>query len=935
VSRRYGPFDPFERSPFERPIQEIRIPRPPRRFWVGVAFFALAILVFFLAGPLVGFLTETQWYQALGLADVYLTRVKIELLLFLGSLVVAFLFGAGNVLLAVRVRSGPSLRAVGIRRPYLRSAPGALGLAAAALIALVLSAGAGGQWESFALFQNSRPGGVTEPVFGLDVSFYLLVLPFLHAVLNWTLGLVFLTALLVGLIYTWRGDTFDLRLTPRALGHLSALLAVLALVLAASTYVGRYDLLYGHDSVIWGAGYADLHGRIQVAVVRAVVGVLLAAALVANVRIRRLWIPIAAASVWIGLSILGGIYPALVQRIVVAPAELSQEQPYIKREIDFTRRAFGLDQVSTQGFGGDSSLTAQQTSDDRATVDNLRLWDFRPLQDTYSQLQTIRTYYTFHDIDLDRYTLDGKYQQLNISARELDSNRLPAPAQTWVNQKLQYTHGYGVAASPVSAVVGEGLPDYVAHDIPPAGPLKIDKPDIYFGELTDEYVLAPSAVKEFDYPQGGDNVYTSYAGTHGVRMDGTARALWALRTGDFNLLISSQIQDRTQMLFRRDIMDRVQAIAPFLSYDQDPYIVVANGRLYWVLDGYTSASTYPYSQQEADGENYIRNSVKVVVDAYEGTADFYVLDTKDPIIRAYQGTFPTLFKPIDSMPAGIRAHLRVPEQLFTIQASVYRTYHITDPQVFYNREDVWDFAFEQTSPASNPTQLQPYYLLMRLPGQPSAEYLLFLPFTPRGKQNMIAWLAVRNDPPHYGQMIAYALSKDKVIFGPQQISNRINQTPAVSRDFTLLNQSGSSVLQGNLLVVPIGDTFLYFEPIFLKATTGTGLPELKKVILADKDSVAYADSLQAGLQQLLGQAPPPTGGTTSGSSPPPSGGTSAQVAQLAQQALQHYNAAQAALKNGDLAGYASEMAQVSQLLQQIGQASSASPSPAPSPSPSR
>jgi uncharacterized membrane protein (UPF0182 family) len=643
------------------------------------------------------------------------------------------------------------------------------------------------------------------------------------------------------------------------------------------------------------------------------------------------------------LSIAGQVYPAAVQGVSAGPNAGSYELPYISRSITYTRQAYGLSNVSVStSFTGDQPLTLQDVQNDQVTINNLRLWDYVPLKTTYQQQQSLRTYYTFNDVDLDRYTINGRYQQLEISAREVDISRLPASAQNWVNQRLGYTHGYGVAASPVNAVIGEGLPDYVIQNMPPAGPVSITQPDIYFGEVASDYVLAPSKTREFDYPQGSADVFTNYAGTHGVPMNGLNRALWAFRLSDPNLLVSGQITDKTLMLYRRNITDRASEIAPFLTFDGDPYMAVVDGRLYWILDAYTTGSSYPYSETQTfhnNNINYIRNSVKVVVDAYDGTINFYVIDPKDPLIRAYEATFPSLFKPIDAMPEGLRAHLRVPVDLFNVQVQVYSVYHMSDPRVFFAQEDVWDIPLGQTSPNGTPVPLSPYYVLFRLPGEQNPEFLLIMPFTPHGKQNMVSWLAARSDGSHYGEYQSYVLSKDINIFGPQQVANRINQDPTISRDFTLLHSTGSSVQQGNLLVVPIGNSFLYFEPVYLSATSGTGLPELKKVILVDQTTVVYADTLPEAIQQLVGQAPPPI---TTG--PPPTTYTPAQVAQiqdLVTQANTHYKLAYQALARGDLATFGSEMQIVGQLLQQLqtltgagGATPGASPSPSPKPSPS-
>jgi len=939
MTRRYRPFDPFERGgPLD--AREIRIPRPPRRFWVGAGLFGLAVLIFFIASPVVWFFTELQWYDALGFKDVFTTRLSLQAFLFIGSFALAFIYMVINVVIALRVRSGPSLRAVGIRRSSIRSATGGAALGAGALVALLLSGGAGTQWQSLALFQHARPTGITDPVLGQDVSFYLLTLPFLHSVVNWALGLTFLSALLIGLVYAWRGDTFDLNLSPLAIAHLSALGAVFAIVIAAWMWLGRYDLLYAHNSgIVWGAAYTDVNARLPIITFQSGAAVVLAGALLVNVWMRRVWLPVTAAGVWVALLLIGQVYPAVVQSFFVTPNARSYELPYIEREIAGTRAAYGLSNVTVSNFNGDQPLTLASVQNDQVTINNLRLWDFAPLKDTYEQQQTIRTYYTFYDIDIDRYTVNNQYTSLEISAREFDFNKLPDAAKNWVNQHLQYTHGYGLAASPVNAVVGEGLPDYVVGDIPPTGSVQVTQPAIYFGEVTTSYALAPNANREFDYPAGSQDAYTNYTGTHGVPMTPLNRALWSLKLGDFNLLVSGQVNSQTLMLYRRQIVTRVSEIAPFLSFDSDPYVVIVDGRIYWIVDAYTTGASYPYSQTTSfqnNDINYIRNSVKVVIDAYEGTAVFYVFDPKDPIISAYEATFPNLFTPLEAMSPAMRAHIRVPVDLFNTQVVIYATYHITDPKVFFAREDVWDLPTAQAAPGSLPTPVSPYYVLFRLPGEQNPEYLLIMPFTPHGKNNLVSWMAARSDGSHYGEYVSYVLPKDKVIFGPQQVANRINQDPAISRDFTLFHGTGSQVQQGNLLVVPVGDSFLYFEPIYLKATSGSSLPELKKVILADQTQVVYTDTLQQAIDQLVGTStgPPPT--TT-----PPTTITPAvliQIRDLVTQANQHYAAAIADLKNGDFAGYANEMTQVGAILQQLqaltGTSTTTTPGASPTPTPS-
>jgi len=947
MSRRFRPFDPFERGGAFEGAREIRFPRPPRRFWVGVSLFGLAFLIFIFASPVVWFVTERQWFSALGYVDVFSTQWSLQFFLFAGSFLIALAYLAVNVVIALRIRSGPGLRAVGIRRAVVRTPIGRIALIAAALVALVLSGGAGSQWQTLALFQHSAATGITEKVLGQDISFYLLTLPFLHAVAGWALGLGFLSTLVIAGLYVWRGETIDLSLSPAAIAHLSGMLAMFALVFGVWMWLGRYDLLFAHNSpIVYGAAYTDVNARLPLFTFQAAAAIVLAGALIANIWLRRLWLPVAAAGIWIALLLVGQLYPSALQYFVVTPSARSYEIPFIEREIAGTRAAYGLTNVTVSNFSGDQPLTAKDVQNDKVTVNNLILWDNAPLQDTYEQQQTIRTYYSFKDIGFDRYTILGQYKQLEISAREFDFSKLADAAKNWVNQHLFYTHGYGVAASPVNAVVGEGLPDYVVGDIPPSGPLKVTQPAIYFGELTDNYALAPSNTPEFDFPQGSLDAFTNYKGTRGVPMTSVNRALWALRLQEYNLLVSSQVTDKTQLLFNRKVVDRARELAPFLTFDNHPYVVVVDGRVYWILDAYTTGTTYPYSQAStfpADSIsepniNYVRNSVKVVVDAYEGTTDFYVIDPTDPIIKAYAATFPSLFKPITAMASGLRDHLRVPIDLFNVQVGIYATYHISDPNVFFAREDVWDIPTAQTSPAAPAAPVQPYYVLFRLPGEKSPEFLLIMPFTPRGKQNMVSWMAVRNDAAHYGEYVSYVLPKDKVIYGPQQIANLINQEPAISRDFTLFQGSGSHVQQGNLLVVPIGNSFLYFEPIYLRATSGSGIPELKKVILADQANVVYTDTLQQAIDQLVGSATvtPPT-------NTPPTQLTAAQVAEIASlvtQANTEYAAAYAALKAGDLSTYAADMIQVGKLLQQLKNLTAGAkgtpgttPSPSPSPSP--
>ena len=917
-----------------------------------MALFALALLVVVASNPVVSFITDIEWYDALGLRGVYLTRWGLQWELFLASFLLALAYLGVNVLIALRVRSGGALRAVGIQSRVIRTPAGWITLGAAVVIALILSGGAAGQWASFALFLHSTPTGTTDPVLGQDISFYLLTLPFVHAVGDWSLGLDFMAILLIAAVYAWRGDAFDFRPTPRALAHVSVLIAAFAVTLAATAWFGRYDLLFSHNGVVWGAGYADINARLPLYTFQAGFGIVLAGALFANAWLRRLWIPAVAAAGWVLVAIAAQVYPAAVQGVSVTPNAQAYELPYIQREIAGTQAAYGLSTVTVNNFSGDQPLSAKDVQNDQATVNNLRLWDYTQLAENYQQSQTIRTYYGFHDIDIDRYTVNGQYQQLEISGREIDTSKLSSAAQNWTNQHLQYTHGYGVAASPVNNVQGEGFPVMTVGDLPPTGALQITQPAIYFGEVpaSDDYDIAPTSVREFDYPKGSQDVFSNYAGTHGVPMTSTNRALWALRLEDPNLLVTQQLTDKSQLLYRRNIIERAKELAPFLTFDKDPYVVVVDGRIYWILDAYTTADTYPYAQAEAfptdtnstNSIDYIRNSVKVVIDAYEGTASFYVVDAKDPLIKAYAATFPALFQSIDAMPQGLRAHLRVPERMFNVQVDIYAIYHVTPDgfgaRVLFAREDVWAVPTTQSGPHSQATTMQPYYVLIRLPGEQNPEFLLIMPYTPLNKSNLVSWIAARSDGPHYGEYVSYVLPKDKVIFGPQQVANRINANTQISSDFTLFDQVGSEVQLGNLLVVPIGNSFLYFQPMYLRAKQQASLPELKRVILVDQDTVAYTPTLDASIKQLVGTAPPATGPPGTGTYTP---AQLAQIQSLIAQANEHYQAAYAALRRGDLQTFATEMAKVGEILAQLQQITGtsstgggATPSPSPSASPS-
>ena len=792
-------------------------------------------------------------------------------------------------------------------------------LAAALVVALLIAMSEIGKWELVLRFIYQVPYGQNDPLFGKDIAFYLFSLPVYSALKNWMVLILLASAAIAGAVYVLHGeinlDSQTWRFSPAVLAHGSALLGGYFAVKALSYVLDRYLLLYDDNGVVVGASYTDVH--VELPILWLLIGLAIVAAIVAwaNVRLRTYRLLIGAAAVVFGGSFLfGELLPGMFQRFYVKPSELQLESPYLKRNIDLTQEAYNLRQITVKPFPVEQGLTYQALQDNHETIDNIRLWDWQPLLDTYAQLQEIRTYYRFLDVDIDRYRIDGTYRQVTIAPRELVSSLLPPNAQTWVNQHLLFTHGNGVVMSPVTQKSTEGLPNFYLKDIPPVatGGPPITEPRIYFGQGTDGDVIVKGSTPEFDYPQGKDNVYAYYDGTDGIPIGGMFwRSLFAWQFDDVNILLSSYVTGESRIMLHRNIQDRIETIAPFLQLDHDPYVVISGGRLYWMQDAYTTSDWFPYAQpQTGDNFNYIRNSVKVVVDAYNGTVTFYVMDTADPIITTYRRIFPALFKPFDAMPADLQRHIRYPEDLFRIQAQQYRAYHMSAPEVFYNREDLWQFPREPTGPDGNTTgtRMAPYYMIMRLPEESRAEFFLMLPMSPSQRENMIAWLAARCDPPDYGKLIVYEFPKDKLVYGPFQIEARINQNTEISQQISLWNQMGSRVIRGNLLVVPIANSILYVTPLYLRAESGQ-LPELKRVIAAYGDRVVMEDTLPEALAALFNQPMPAAASPVSANSIPANG--------PAREALDHYDHAIERLKAGDWGGFGSELDALRPLLEKL------------------
>jgi uncharacterized protein len=903
---------------------------------------AIVVLGLIVLGRMGNTLVDWLWFSSIGYEGVFWTIFTARTALFLAVFAVstgAFWLSGGLALRFARqpraaspartafspAMSQTSLQLLtGYVSPHVT---GRLLVAGAAVLLGLLTASIElSNWEVVLRFLHQVPYGESDPVFGKDIGFYLFSLPAYVALKNWLLLLLFFSAVLAGGVYWVQGD-IELDkpprgLSPAALTHGSVLLGLYFAVKAWSYALDRFLLLYSDNGVVVGAGYTDLHVRLPILWFLVGLAVLCAIAAGANVRWRTWRLPAAAALLLFASSIvISGLFPALFNRFTVKPSELQLETPYIERNIALTRQAYNLRQIAVKPFPAEERLSFATLEANRPTVDNIRLWDVQPLMSTYAQLQEIRTYYKFLDMDIDRYRLDGAYQQVMLSARELEPSLLPSNAQTWVNLHLLFTHGNGVVMSPVTQKSSEGLPLFYLQDIPPVatGGPAISEPRLYFGQAEERYAIVKGSTPEFDYPKGKDNVYAAYDGADGVSIgDMARRGLFSWYYGDPNILLTDYITSESRILLHRNIQDRVRTIAPVLRLDHDPYIVVSGGRLFWMQDAYTTSDWFPYAQpQSSGGLNYIRNSVKVVIDAYNGSVDFYVSDPDDPLIQTYQRIFPRLFKPLSAMPADLQQHIRYPEDLFLVQAQLYRTYHMDRAEVFYNREDLWQFPRQ---PVDNEglggrdvARMSPYYMIMRLPGEARAEFVLMLPMVPSQRENMIAWLAARCDPPDYGKVVVYEFPKDKQVFGPFQIEARIQQNTDISQQISLWNQMGSRVIRGHLLVVPIENSILYVSPLYLRAATGQ-LPELKRVIAAYGDRVVMEETLGAALAALFKDTAPPPARPAEAGAAASAGPADAR----AREALVHYDRAIERLKAGDWSGFGMELDALRPLLETLG-----------------
>jgi uncharacterized membrane protein (UPF0182 family) len=849
--------------------------QPPRRRRLLVFVLAGLAVAVFGGGATVSYYVDALWFESLGYTPVFWTRLNLEAATFGAFAFVTFLALYG-VFLALKPAQLDDLigGTIFINRQRVKlPIERVLNLTALGLC-LAISAAIGAsmmaRWATLALYwYASRDATTLDPVFGQPLSFYLFTLPALQLIAGWLLTLAVIVLAIAALFVAVTGGARVLTkrrfvaVETRPWRGLSIGFAAVLLTLAAHVYLGRFERLFQDGTIFAGVTYTDAHVTLAgmlVVCVALIVGAAMAGSCAISALHRRwLMASVVPAIVCYVIVDVAGWY---VSSFIVKPNQLVRERPFIARNIEMTRRAYALDRIEPHPFPADSGIEAVDPLNNRTTLENIRLWDWRALQDTLRQIQAIRTYYDFPDIDIDRYQVGGSVRQMMLATRELNVDKLPASSRNWINEKLIYTHGYGVTMNPVNGFTSEGLPTLVLSNMPIQSTIQgltITRPEIYFGELTNTDVYVKTRQKEFNYPQGDANNLTSYEGTGGIRLGGfLRRALIALDRGDIaKLPFSDDVSSESRLLMRRNLQERVQELAPFLTLDPDPYVVVGeDGRIYWFMDAFTTSDSYPYARRYRLGDesiNYIRNSVKIVIDAYTGATTFYVFDTNDPIIAAYRALFPTLFTDASAMPPALRKHVRYPELLLDVQAAVYGLYHMTNPDVFYNREDLWSVATEIGLTDQRQQVMEPNFVLMTLPGERATEFIEILPFTPANRNNLIGWIAGRSDGEHYGQAVVYDFPKTKLVDGPLQIEARIDQNAQLSGQLTLWNQQGSHVRRGSLIVIPIGRALLYAEPIYLQADRSP-MPELRLVVLAVQDRLAYGPTFESAMAALFGGA---------------------------------------------------------------------------------
>lgn len=886
----------------------------------NIILFIAAAILFTLFSTLLNFYTDWLFFVETGYSSVFTTTLTAKASS--AALFALLMFGALmiNFILASRARiSLTSIQVEGreihlLKREETAKMIRPLGISISLALAFLVGRWGTLQWDDLLMFTNMQPVGTVDPIFGMDIGVYMFSLPLLEILQGFAGFALLASAAMAAAVYYLRGGILlterGAAIDPLCKKHLAVLVCLFSLVIAAGFYLECFKLLLSGNGSFHGAGYTDIHARLLtlrvLTVITPVAGAALAFGLWKNSWRLTFLPPILVIAVYmIGVR----FYPGLLQKFKVAPNELALEMPYIEHNIKFTRLGYDLDKIETIPFDVDSRLSAGDIASNDATIKNIRLWDHAPLLKTYSQLQQIRTYYKFFDVDNDRYMVNGRYTQVMLSPRELSYADLPS--RNWINERLIFTHGNGLTLGPVSRISKEGLPEFIIKDIPPVSnaDIKVSRPEIYYGELSNEYVIVKTKVPEFSYPTATGNINTTYAGKGGVAIDSfLKKAIFAARFKTEKILLSSDITPESRIIYNRNINERVRAVAPFLRFDSDPYMVVAaDGRLKWIIDAYTHSNRLPYSKPIKGGTNYMRNSVKVILDAYDGSLVFYISDPTDLMAKTYSRMFPGLLKPMSEMPPDMRSHMRYPHQFMQLQAAMYTAYHMTDPKVFYNKENLWQV------PALGEKPMEAYYTIMKLPGEKKEEYILLLPFVPSKRDNLAAWMTARCDEPNYGKLKAYTFPRDRLIYGPKQIDARINQDSFISQQLTLWNQRGSEVIRGSMLVIPIEKSLLYVQPLFLAADKA-GLPELKRVIVAFGDQVVMEDNLELALQRLFGK-----GKTVEAAAAPVAAEKKGASPGLAKEAMAIYEKAISMQRQGNWAGYGEEMKKLEQVIKRMAQ----------------
>ncbi len=902
--------------------------------------YIVVLLVVFIVPNLLGLLTDWYWFQEIGFTNIFtrilITKIILGLSVGLLSFVIIYLnFWLAQRLvvsrpLIVRLPEGVGAQTDMMRKLDLTRYINTFALPVSLLVGFLTGLAGAGSWETVLKYFNATPFGVKDPIFGRDIAFYFFDLPFVQSLVGLGVWLIIVSLIGSATSYALRGAIAfnypgpgagimrSLFMDKPAKIHLSILIALFFVLTCFKIYAVRIpNLLFSSAGPFTGARFTDIHAMLPFLKILIFVSAIAAVLVIINIYKSGNYMVVAAIGLYTVVSLVGGsVYPALLQKFVIAPNELIKETPFIKHNIEATQKAYALDKIEERNLTGESVLTMADINNNRSTIRNVRLWDREPLLDTFGQLQEIRTYYDFISVDNDRYRFDGDYRQVLLSPRELNPASLPQ--RTFINEHLTFTHGFGLTLSPVNEVTPEGLPVLFLKNLPPSSSIKslsVSRPEIYYGELAGNWVVVNTKTKEFDYPSGEENVFTDYEGSGGVRIGSMFRkTLFALRFGSMKILLSNDITPDSRIMYYRTVNERVRRALPFLSLDRDPYMVVTKkGELKWIYDAYTTSDRYPYAElvNDAFGSlqgrrlNYIRNSVKVVIDAYDGKMTFYIADKEDPVIQTYARIFEGSFVPLDEMDEDLRSHIRYPEDLFAYQTALYTVYHMGEAQIFYNKEDQWQIPVIARGKQSDSMMR---HMIMKLPGETEEEYILMIPFTPRGKDNLAAWMVARNDGDFYGQLVVYRFPKQKLVYGPMQITNRINQDADISRQISLWDQRGSEVIRGNLLVIPIEEALIYIQPIYLRAEGGK-IPELKRVIVAYENRIAMEETLDSALASVFGGRVTQDKETARVVTREPETGQN-----VFQQARDHYNRALEAQRRGDWALYGEEIRKLGELL---------------------